>query len=238
MKVINSTVKKDKKANLISYSFDINNEHFIANYIYGKKPRFELFHNNSLIGSSEQIKNKMEFSVNSEMEILNIVIWLEYNNYNAFFGKLNGVGIELNGNPIQNTLADPDVYINNGRGGFFILMFILLVKSIFTYYQIFKEYSSHIISGISSSIYLIPLIIVILFTIIYKKCTMVALIIGSIILSLEFIDYILGVPNTLMAGSGSNAVSLIIWLAIRVSGFIMFYNAFKWYKKRKSLNIK
>jgi len=48
MKIINSIEKIEKKMNLISYSFEVNNEQFTANYFLGKKSKFELFHNNSL----------------------------------------------------------------------------------------------------------------------------------------------------------------------------------------------
>jgi len=233
MRIINSIVKKDKKMNLISYSFDINNEHFLAHYIYGKKPRFEFFHNNSLIESSGQIKNKMEFIVNTEYEPLNIVIWLEYNIYSLYIGKLNGIGVEVNKNPVQHTLADPEVYIKNGYSGFYILLFILGFKSVFTYYQNFKEYESHIVSIITCSIYAVPLLLVILLIIRYKYWTKFALITGIVISVLEFIDYGLALPNSFMSGSGSNVVMFLFWIAVRICILCIFYNAYKWKRKQK-----
>jgi hypothetical protein len=231
MKTINSTAKKERKVNLISYSFDINNEHFLAHYVYGKKPRFELFHNNSLLGSSDEKGNKFEFTVNTETELLNIKIWIEYNVYSIYIGKLNGIGVEVNGNPVQHTLADPEVYVKNGCSGFYILLLILGLKSISTYYQTFKEYTSHIVSLISCSIYVLPLFLIILLIVRYKYWTKFALITGAIISILEFIDYILALPNSFMAGSGSNAIMLLFWLGIRVCVPCIFYTAYKWKKK-------
>jgi len=224
MKIINSTTNKDKKKNLITYSFNVNNERFTANYVYGKKPRFEFFHNDTLIGSSDQIKNKSEFIVNTEYESLNITVWLEYNVYSMYMGKLNGIGIEVNKTPVQHTLADPEVYINNGRSGFFILLIILGAKSIYTYYQIFKEYNSHIVSLITSAIYIVPLLAALLFLYFYKRWTKLALIGGIIISVLEFVDYGWSLPAYFKAGS--NAAMVLFYIALRVCVLFIFYNAF------------
>jgi hypothetical protein len=236
MKIINSTTNKDKKMNLITYSFNINNDRFTANYIYGKKPKIEFFHNDTLIGSSEQIKNKSEYIINTDYETLTITVWLEYNVYSMYLGKLNGIGIEVNKNPVQHTLADPEVYINNGRSGFFILLLILAIKSIYTYYQIFIEYSSHILSLYVSAIYIVPLLAALLFLYIYKRWTKLALIGGIIISILEFVDYGLGLPESLRTGSGSNAAMMLFWIALRVCVLFIFYNAFK--AKTKSNTMK
>jgi len=224
MKIINSTTNKDKKKNLITYSFNVNNERFTANYVYGKKPRFEFFHNDTLIGSSDQIKNKSEFIVNTEYESLNITVWLEYNVYSMYMGKLNGIGIEVNKTPVQHTLADPEVYISNGRSGFFILLIILGAKSIYTYYQVFKEYNSHIVSLITSAIYIVPLLAALLFLYFYKRWTKLALIGGIIISVLEFVDYGWALPANLKAGS--NAAMVLFYIALRVCVLFIFYNAF------------
>ena len=177
--------------------------------------------------------NRHEFNINNEFELIKITIWMEYNNYASFIGKLNGIGVEVNGVYVQNTLADPEVYINNGRSGFYILMFILGFKSLFTYYQIFKEYVSHIVAFISCSIYFIPLLIVVLLTFKYSHWTILALITGTIISILELIDYSFTIPTTLIAGT--NAVMLVFWIVIRIGVLYMFYNAFKWIKKKKAL---
>jgi hypothetical protein len=236
MKIIDSIVKKERKDNLISYSFEVNNERFLVHYIYGNKPKFELFHNDSLIGFSDQLKNRFEFTVNTEYETFNLIIWMEYNIYSIYIGKLNGVGVEVNGNPVQHTLADSEVYVKNGRSGFYILLLIFGLKSAFTYYQVFKESASHLISFISSFIYVIPLFIVILLTINYKRWTKFALITGAIIASLEFIDYALALPDTISSMSASTSITLLLWAVIRVSVLCMFYNAFKM-KKNSGIKI-
>ena len=234
MKIIISTTEKDKKKNLITYSFNVNNERFIANYVYGKNPKFDFYHNDTLIGSSDQIKNKSEFIINTEQEILTITIWLEYNVYSMYMGKINGIGIEVNKTPVQHTLADPEVYINNGRSGFFILLIILGAKSIYTYYQVFKEYASHIVSLITSAIYIVPLLAALLFLYFYKRWTKLALIGGIVISLLEFVDYGMALPASLKAGS--NAAMVLFYIALRVCVLFIFYNAFKAVKRRKEIN--
>jgi hypothetical protein len=231
MKIIKSTEEKNKKMNLQTYSFDINNNHFSVHYIYGNKPRFEFFHNDSLIGSSDQINKKSEFTVNTEYDSLNIIIWMEYNIYSIYIGKLNGIGIEVNKNPVQHTLADPEMYIKNGRSAFYVLLFILGLKSIITYYQYYKEYTSHIVSLISSSLYIVPLILVFILFLIYKHYTIFALIVGITISILEFIDYAFALPDIFISGSGSNAIMILFWITIRISVICIFFNAIRWKNK-------
>jgi len=233
MKIINSTTNKDKKLNLITYSFNINNERFLAKYIYGKKPRFEFFHNDILIGASDQIKNKSEFIVNTEYESLTIIVWLEHNVYSMFIGKLNGIGIEVNKNPVQHTLADTEVYVNNGRSGFYIILLILGLKSIFSYYQIYNKYFSHLVSLIVSAIYFVPFLFALFMLIIYKKWTKFALIGGIIVALLEFVDYGLGLPDSIKPDSGSSVGMIPFYIALRVCVLFIFYNAFRYKQKQE-----
>lgn len=245
MKIIDSTTNKDAKMRIITYSFNINNERFTANYFYGKKPKFEFFHNDSLIGSGEQIKNKSEFIVNTENEQLTITVWLEYSVYSMYLGKLNGIGIEVNKNPVQHTLADPEVYVNNGRSGLFILLFILGLESIITivYYQSFiilGEILSNLFAPnltwlFSNVIIVIPPLIVLFLLFIYKRWTKFALISGIIIWFLEFVTYGMGLYDSFKSGSQSNAAMILFWLILRVCIFFILYNAFK-YKRKQEIN--
>jgi hypothetical protein len=233
MKIIESTTKKDKKTNLITYSFNVNNEKFVTHYIYGAKPRFELFHNGTMIGFSDQIKNKFTFSVDTDYENIKITIWIEYSNYGNIIGKLNGLGIDVNGNPVQNSLTDPDTHINYAKNSFYILAFIMTVSGGFTYYNAYKTYLSHFDAFFTSSIYILFLILIIISFFVYKKWTMFSLITGSIISLIDFIDYGVSLPNILMNSASPNVISIIIWIAMRFSVLFMFFNAFKWRKKRK-----
>jgi hypothetical protein len=240
MKKINSKREYDKKnLNLTSYSFEINNEHFLVNYNYGKKPRFELYHNDLLIRASDLSNSRNNYSVNSESGIINITIWIEYSDSYTEQYKTNGIGIEVNGNPVQNTLADPDLHIMEGLVGFWCLLFLLLIKSIITYITAYFEYNSHFTSIFSSLIYFIPLLIVLFLIIIYKKWTKFALIICFIIAILDFIDYSVSLFIKLASGIDGKfldsfkmvIIQIIIWLPIRIGILYLLYNAIKWRKK-------
>ena len=92
--------------------------------------------------------------------------------------------------------------------------------------MIHYQYSSHILSLYVSAIYIVPLLVGLFMLYIYKRWTKLALIIGIIISILEFVDYGLGLPESLRAGSGSNAAMMLFWVALRVCVLFIFYNAF------------
>ena len=81
-----------------------------------------------------------------------------------------------------------------------------------------------------------PLLAGLILLYIHKRWTKFALIGGIIISILEFVDYGLGLPESLRSGAGSNAAMMLFWIALRVCVLFIFYNAFK--AKTKSITIK
>jgi hypothetical protein len=233
MNIIKSTVTKEKKNKKTIYSFSFDNEIFEAHYIMSKKPTVELFHNGSHLGLINDLKVKHDFLINPDSNPMKLTIWIEFNIYSIYIGKINEIGIKIDENTVQNTLADPEAHIKNGRSGFFVLFLILGFKCIFIYYSIFKEYSSHIVSGISMIVYLIPLLLALIAFIKYVQWTKFALITGIIISVLEMLDYLIALPNSIM--TGTNGASLLIWILIRISVICIFFTTLKW--KIKSKNI-
>lgn len=233
MNIIKSTVTKEKKNKKIIYSFSFDNETFEAHYIISKKPTVELFYNGSHLGLINDLKVKHDFLINPDSNPMKLTIWIESNIYSLFIGKINGIGIKIDENPVQHTLADPEAHIKNGRSGFIVLFFVLGLKCIFTYYNIFKEYSSHIVSGISMIVYFIPLLLALIAFIKYVRWTKFALITGIIISVLEMLDYLIALPNSIMAET--NGASLLIWILIRISAICIFFTAFKWKIKNKNI---
>jgi hypothetical protein len=231
MAVIDAIVKKDKIDKKIVYSFGMNNETLEAHYFFGKKSSLEIIHNGVLLGVINDHKTKYDYIINPETNPIKVTAWIDNgNSFSAFMGKLKGVGIEIDGKPVQHTLADPETHIKNGRSGLYILLFILGFKCILTYYINFKEYTSHIVAGISAIVYFIPLIIALVATIQYVRWTTFAIITGIIFAFLELVDYAMGIPNSIT--SGTNGASLLIWILIRISALCMFYNAWKWKHKK------
>jgi len=235
MKLIESTLNKETKGKII-YAFSINNEQFSVNYNYGIKPTVELLHNNSVLGFIDQPKNKFDFIINSELEQIKIKIWIEYYNVYAInFGKINGIGIEVNEVPVKNTLSDPETHIKQGKSGLYFLLFLLGFNNIITYYTIFKDYYFHILT-LFSSISLIPFFIMLVLIIKFKNWTKIALYTGFIISILEMFAFIYFRSNRLLSDinndtmSGTSFVIMLIWVLFRLGIMNRIYNAIKWNK--------
>jgi hypothetical protein len=232
MTTIEATVKKEKADKKTIYSFKVNNDVFDVHYFTGKKPALEIMHNGSLLGTIDKQKTKFDFEVNSETNAVNITAWIDSgNSLSSIIGRINGVGIEVDGKPVQHTLADPETHIQQGRSGLYLLLFILGVKSIFTYYTALEQYASHIVAGISFTIYFVPLLLVLTAAIKYKSWTTFAIITGMVLSVLETLDYAMGIPGSINAGT--NGVTVLIWILIRISALYLFYNALKWKRRQR-----
>jgi len=232
MGAIKAEVSKEKGSKKIIYSFQVNNDAFKAYYFPGKKSTLEITHNGSSIGTIDEPEVKKEYTVNSETEPVKITAWMDNKlSLASFLGKVKGVGIEVDGTPVQNTVSDPETHINIGRSGLYILLFFLIIKAGWTYYSAFQKYANHIVSIISCAVYFIPFIYVLIITIKYKSWTKLAIISGIIIALLETVDFIVGIPESIKAGGSS----FIIWLIIRISALYVLCDAFIW-KRRQSRN--
>ncbi|GHT80119.1 hypothetical protein FACS1894130_10740 [Spirochaetia bacterium] len=227
MEAIKSVVINEKKNKKIIYSFVIDDANFEAHYVMGKKQTLEIFQNGNQILAIDKPKEKRDCIVNFENNDIKIVAWMEQSSMiPGFVGKINGVGIEIDGIPVQSTLADPEVHLKNGRTGLYVLLAVLGLKTIMTYYNSFKAYSSHIVAGIIALIYFIPLIITLIDIVKFMKWTLFAIISGLIISILEFADYLVGLPDSIK--SGTNGMTLLIFILIRVSIIYLLFVALKW----------
>jgi uncharacterized membrane protein YuzA (DUF378 family) len=229
---IEAVVTKDKVNKKVVYAFSVNNESFEAHYSGGKKPVLELRHNGSFLGDIDTSNVHIDYTVNSETYPIKITAWIDTGSALASFtGRMSSIGIEVNGKPVQYTTADPETHIRNGKTSLYILLFILGLKSIITYYSSFKEYGSHIVAGISISIYIIPFVIILFAVIMYAKWTAFAIFTSGIIGILELVDYIFGAIDSIK--SSSSPVSLIIWILIRFSALYLLFNAYNWKRKQR-----
>jgi len=231
MTPIKAEISKDKKSKEITYSFQANSEAFKA-YYSPKELTLEIMHNETSLGAiygKIDRKRKLEFTANTNAEPLKITAWIDdgFSFFGNIFRKLKGIGIEVNGVPVQHTLADHETYLSNGRTWLYLLLFILGSKSALVYHSVFKEYASHITAAITSSIYIVPLIIVLIAAIKYKAWTTFALLSSIAISSLEMIDYIASIETA------SNGVA--IWIILRISTLYALCNAFRWNRKKNVL---
>jgi len=232
MNLIKAEVSKEKGIKKVTYSFEVNNDVFKAHYFPGNKPVLELTHNENALGSIDQLNTKFDYTVNSGTTPLKITAWLYKKPLiTSFTGIPSGIGIEVDGKPVQHTIASPETHINHGRGGLYVLLFLLIFKTAVNYFSLYKEYESHLVSGIASLIYFIPFIFLLITTIKFKSWTTLALISGIIISALELIDFLLGIPGSI--ASGANSGSFIVWIFIRICVLITLCGAYNWKRKEK-----
>ena len=216
IEAIETKLKKEKK---IVYSFSLENENFEAHFNYGKKPDLILLHNGTQIGVVNKRGDKVPFSVNTEKAPINITAWMESDISTWLFGR-KGVGIQVDGKPVQHTLADPNTHIKGGKTGLLLLLFIFALKSVV-----------QIITGDKGTavIYFVPILLLILLALMYKKWLTFALIAEAVLSVLEFADYITAVLGNIK--NGGSPITVIFWIAFRVGVFAYLFDAFKWKRK-------
>jgi len=214
MSVIKSEINKDKATKSQTYSFKVDNETFeVHYYTHGKylqgEPALEIMHNGSLVGETD-------VTINTETKTLHITAWI---NRRTYLGKSKSVGIEVNGEPVQGTLTDPEVHIKYGRFTLGAYSFFLLCNFYFDYNATAAEYGSLVglIANVTSlSLFLFFLML----TIKYKHFTKFAPLAGIVLMIMEII-ILFALPNDY----GSKVINVAY---IRVLLLYLFYNALKW----------
>ena len=222
MHVIEATHTNEKKSRKIVYSFLVRNEKFEASYNYGKNKKLDFFHNGTQVKVIEKIGEKDQFTVDTEEGSIRITAWIDKGFH---LSRIREIGIEVNGDPVKFTTTDPHVHIENGRQGLGLLLFVLAFRAVWKYFNdaVFLNMLPYIIT---------TLIVLVAF-LKYKKLVMFSLMIGGILSILEFVDYIayiVAMPNTLRL-AGDSLVMLIPLMLVRISAFILIYDAFKWNRK-------
>jgi len=205
------------------YTFTVENEKIQVYYIYEKnKQSLEFFHNGISVAKAAYGKT---VTLDTDKGQINVKAWINRaTSFEKFMGfSKDGVGIEVDGIPVKNTLADPDEYLNQGRVGLGFLLFTLAARGTLTY--VFDRDLS------LALVYYIPALVVLAALLIYKKFLLLSLIIGSILGIIELVDYVTTIPGTMMKPGGSSLLSMSIiggWLMFRVRMITGFYTAFKW----------
>jgi hypothetical protein len=254
MKIIDSKVTRDRKGKKDIYVFSVNNELFEAHYCYGDKPTLTFFHNGAQFGFIYDLNSKVQYSIESESEPIIITGWIEKrglplsSNKKDGIGieadgnsvkdalitglvgtsgisllsfKNNGIGIEIDGIPIQNTLTDPNVHIGDGRVGLIVLLIVFALKGII------QTFLDEPINGIA---YIIPALITLVLILMFKKTTIISIIGGIIMATLELIDYVAGV---ILQYSNQKPMLILTWIVFRMIIIYALINAFRWMLKLK-----
>jgi hypothetical protein len=220
--IIESKMKREKKDRKIIYAFSVNNELFEAHYCYGDKPTLTFFHNNNQFGYIYVLNIKVQYSVETETELINITGWIEKSSSSWFsIPKQEGVGIEIDGSPIENTFTDPNTHIKAGKAWLIALLIVYALKGIILTFLVDP------IEGIG---YIIPVLITLFFIMMYRKITKISLIGGISLAILELIDYVGGV---ILQFSSQKPMLILTWIILRISITWNLINAFRWLLKAK-----
>jgi len=223
--MINAKLSTEKKTRNQVYSFEINNEVFKAYYSVGKNSSLRITQNEIEIGKIDEKKTKFEFTAGS----LKIVAWIDDGfSLASLLYKIKGIGIEVDGVPIQHTLAAPETHIKYGRIGLWVLLLFLGIYSLASYSDAFEDDDPAIIAVIASAIYLIPFIITLIGIITYKSLTSFAIITGIVFT----IQELLKLPGSLDFGS---IYIDCIMLYPRMIVLYALCNALKWKRKQEEL---
>jgi len=213
------------------YTFTVGSEKIQVYYIYGKDNQsLEFFHNGISVDKAAYGKT---ITIDTEKGQINVKAWI---NRASSFEKLvginkDGLGIEVNGIPVKSTITDPNEYMNQGRAGLGLLLFTLAARGVLTYIS-----SGDINLAL---VFFIPALIVLVALVIYNKCLLLTLIIGTILAIIELLDYVTTIPGSLMQPGGSSMLSMSIiggWLIFRVKIITGFYTAFKWRNEKSRID--
>ena len=228
MNVIEAVEKKEKKEGKIIYSFSVDNEKFRAHNNYGPKPTLTFFHNKKECGKVEIPNEKVQFSITTKKSTINITAWVETGILTYLTGRIiGGAGIEIDGKPVQHTLADPGTHIKSGRTGLIVLLILYAINSVI---QIF---TGDVLVGI---LYFFSIIILLVAILIFQKWQTFSIISGFVLAIMQFFDYLLGIFVMIQGGEGDPNISMIIWIAIRAGVLINLFNALKWKLKTYRLS--
>jgi len=208
MTAIKAQITKDKESKQTIYSFQANGETFTA---YFANLTLQIQHNETTLGTIlwEIDKNrKFQYTVKTNADPITITAWIDVfsGNGNSRANKIR-IGIEVNGEPVLNTLADQQLIqkgkLQNRSNFLCAIVFLIIIFGPFhqSFKYIFKEYLS--------ITYIIPFFLATIPTIKTKSITIFAILSNTYLLALEIL-YIL------KTGTFSNTF-IIIWFSIRTA---------------------
>jgi hypothetical protein len=231
MSAITADVCKESGSKRVTYSFQVNNDAFKAIYLPGKKSTLEIIHNDTSLGEIDTPNKKCEYTIDSETTPLTVKAWIDDRVSTAtYLGKPKGVGVEVNGRPVQHTVADPETHIKIGRAALGGLSILLTIKSALSYYILFNAFGSHYVALIGNTVYFVPLLLTLLITIKYKSWPTFSIITGIVISVLDMVDFLSAIPQTINSGRGG---SFVVWIFIRIGIIYSLCVAFKWRRKQR-----
>jgi len=216
MTAIKAQITKDKESKATIYSFQANGEQFAAYLVPPiTNPTLHIQHNETTLGTimwKIDKNRKFQYTVNTKTEPLTITVWLDLDGKPRSNRK--SIGIEVNGEPVQHTLADPQLILEKKleSSSLILLGFIFMIIPFGPFEQPMKSIDL-------SYIYFIPFLIGIILAIKHKSYTLFAIFSNIYLLILEII-------HILDLGTFSNSF-IAMWFSIRIGILFALCYTFK-----------
>lgn len=135
-----------------------------------------------------------------------------------------GIGMLIDGKPVESTLSDPEVMGSQGRAGVWTFAVFLGLKAIIQMFM--KLAADDTVTGVFNLfLYGIPAIALVVLGIMFKKIKKGALITALVVGSLETLDFIAGavmkiVQEATTGNAGNSGVSLLLWGGLRIGALV------------------
>ena len=148
-------------------------------------------------------------------------------------GNKGGAVAEVNGTPVEHTLSDPEVHINEGRNGILLLAFILVIKSAATVILHALDGAPLLPSVLIAAPSLITITILGLCVAIYRSLTIPALLTALIFGGLELVGYIATIAFGILTDGPKPSFMAVVWTLARLSALYLIFDALRWLRKRR-----
>lgn len=175
---------------------------------------------------SHKAKEKEEAAFMGKTEKHTLTAWFESgsDSFELVPMSQTGIGMLIDGKPVESTLSDPEILGSGGRAGVWVFAVFLALKGIV---QMFIASSQHdVATGVFNLfLYGLPAIALVVLGIVFKKVKKGALITALVIGSLETLDFIIGgvmqiVNEATTGSSGNSGVGLFIWGGLRIAALV------------------
>jgi hypothetical protein len=227
---VRPTLKRQTaKAEAENTSFVIDSVSIRTEPIHDKKNKVAGWHitanGNDLLTLTKQKKRENALFM-GKIEKHTVTAWFESGggSFDLVPTSQWGIGMLVDGKPVESTLADPEIAGGQGRAGVWVFACFLAIKAAFQPAMALSRHDAATAAG-QLFLYGIPALALICFGIMYKKARKAALITALVVGILESLDFIAGgamqmVAETTGGNAGNSGVSLLIWGGLRIAALV------------------
>ncbi len=184
----------------------------------GKSERLTVIVNGGELGTVTESKERKTLQYTDASGDHTLEVWFitAMTRIPFLWNTVSGIGLLVDGNPVSNSLADPMVYIRDGKPVLWFYTVILFLKSILTGYHNYLIQYPFLTVFLSAALYALPALFLMFFALSYRRKPRLALYAGMTIAALEMADFVWGTIINLQGHQTINSITLALWFAIRV----------------------